>query len=166
MVSCSFHGVGHWWSGSQLTMPRLKYLFGQVGIRAYARAARRCNCVAAVLRRPLSGHHPGSRRARHVHIRQIGLHLTRDATKTHVDDTAAWSSLSDLDTNTIILRITDAIETNLKNAPRPERRSLHPTKISGVEISGAESQYLRLLEAKMDWSPKSGFDNLYNRFSW
>ena len=42
---------------------------------AYAGAARRRVHLVTVLLRPPSGHRPGRRQARHVHIFQIGLRL-------------------------------------------------------------------------------------------
>ena len=51
---------------------RLKLYMG-----AYAGAARRCVHPATVLLRPPSDHRPRRRQARHAHIIQIGLHLTK-----------------------------------------------------------------------------------------
>ena len=53
--------------------PPLTFRSGSLG--AYAGAVRRRVHLATVLLRPPSGHRPGRRQARHVHILQIGLRL-------------------------------------------------------------------------------------------
>ena len=58
---------------------------GQVrsGMGEYAGAARRRVHLATVLLRPLSGHRPGRRQARHARILQIGFHLTQPRSVWH-----------------------------------------------------------------------------------
>ena len=59
----------------------------------YVGAPRRRVHLATVLSRPLSGHSPGRRRARHVRIPEK---TPPDASMKHVDATSAWFSHLDL----------------------------------------------------------------------